>query len=159
MWVLWAAIQILQFFITWINEPSQINTPHYWLFWFSVKYAEFIDPMEENGNCKYSCTFLFLIVQPTRCTIFSDLFYFVIALYTFRTVLPSIIRSLKTVHTASGVCQTDFCWLLASRNEMELQFRFIPTSKQSPESVWHIPDAVCTVLRLLMMDGKTIRNV
>jgi len=29
--VLWAAIQILQSFITWIDEPSQINTP----FWFS----------------------------------------------------------------------------------------------------------------------------
>lgn len=26
--LLWAAIQILQSFITWINEPSQINTPH-----------------------------------------------------------------------------------------------------------------------------------
>jgi len=33
--VLWAAIQILQSFITWINEQSQINTPHYWPFWFS----------------------------------------------------------------------------------------------------------------------------
>jgi len=33
--VLWVAIQILQSFITWINEPSQINTPHYWLLWFS----------------------------------------------------------------------------------------------------------------------------
>ena len=29
--VLWAAIQIVQSFITWINEPSQISTPHYWL--------------------------------------------------------------------------------------------------------------------------------
>ena len=27
--LLWTAIQILQFFITWINEPSHINTPHY----------------------------------------------------------------------------------------------------------------------------------
>jgi len=33
--VLWAAIQILQSFITWINVPSQINTPHYCSFWFS----------------------------------------------------------------------------------------------------------------------------
>jgi len=37
----------------------------------------------------------------------SNLFYFVVALYMFRTVFPSIIRSLKTVHTASGICQTD----------------------------------------------------
>jgi len=27
--LLCTAIQIVQFFITWINEPSQINTPHY----------------------------------------------------------------------------------------------------------------------------------
>jgi len=33
--VLWAAIQILQSFIIWINEPSQINTSHYWPFWFN----------------------------------------------------------------------------------------------------------------------------
>ena len=34
-----------------------------------------------------------------------------------------------------------FCWLLASGNEM---FHLVPVSKQSAESVWHIPDAVCT---------------
>ena len=28
-----------------------------------------------------------------------------VTLYMFRTVLPSIIRSLKTVHIATGVCQ------------------------------------------------------
>ena len=27
--LLWTATQILQFFITWISEPSQIKTPHY----------------------------------------------------------------------------------------------------------------------------------
>ena len=50
--VLWAAIQILQSFITWVSELSQISSPHCWPFWFSVKYAELVDPMEENGNCK-----------------------------------------------------------------------------------------------------------
>jgi len=30
-----AAMQILQSFITWSKEPSQINTPHYCTFWFS----------------------------------------------------------------------------------------------------------------------------
>jgi len=54
--MLWAAIQVLQSFITWINEPSQINTPHYWPFWFPVQYAKLVDPMEENGNSKWSCT-------------------------------------------------------------------------------------------------------
>jgi len=33
------------------------------------------------------------IVKPTRCTSFSNLFYFVVALYMFWRVLPSIIRS------------------------------------------------------------------
>ena len=47
----------------------------------------------------------------------SNLFYFVVALYMFRTVFPSIIRSLKTVHTASGICQTDSvdCLLVGTR--------------------------------------------
>ena len=35
------------------------------------------------------------IVKPTMCTSFSNLFYFLVALYMFRTVFPSIIRSLK----------------------------------------------------------------
>ena len=35
------------------------------------------------------------IVEPTRCISFSNLFYFVVALYIFRTVFPSIIMSLR----------------------------------------------------------------
>jgi len=38
----------------------------------------------------YTCT-----VQPTRCINLSNLFYFVVAVYMFRTVFPSIIRSLR----------------------------------------------------------------
>jgi hypothetical protein len=45
--VLLAAIQMLQSFMTWINEPSQINT-HIG----SVQYAVPVDCMEENGNSK-----------------------------------------------------------------------------------------------------------
>jgi hypothetical protein len=37
----------------------------------------------------------FSVVKPTRCTSFSNLFYFVVALYMFRAVFPSIIRSLR----------------------------------------------------------------
>jgi len=34
--------------------------------------------------------------------------YFIgVTLYMFRTVVPSIIRSYKTEHTATGMCQTD----------------------------------------------------
>jgi hypothetical protein len=38
---------------------------------------------------------VFSIVKPMRCTSFTNLFYFVVALYVFRTVFPSIIRSLR----------------------------------------------------------------
>jgi len=47
------------------------------------------------------------VVKPTRCTNVSNLFYFGMTLYMFRTVFPSIIRSSKTVHTATGICQTE----------------------------------------------------
>jgi len=48
------------------------------------------------------------------------------------------------VHTASGICQTDSadCLLVGIR----WNFHLVPASKQSAESVWHIPDALCTVL-------------
>ena len=55
-------------------------------------------------------------------------------LYMFRVVSPPIIRSSRTVHTASGMCQA--CLLL-------------------PLAV----DAVCTVLELLMVGGVTPRNM
>jgi len=40
-------------------------------------------------------TFYISIAKPTRCTSFSNLFHFIVALYMFRTVFPSIIRSLR----------------------------------------------------------------
>jgi len=33
------------------------------------------------------------------------------------------------------------------------------TTSSSSKQVWHIPDAVCTVLELQMMDGETVPNV
>jgi len=43
------------------------------------------------------------IVKPTRCTNFSNIFYFGITLYMFRMVFPSIVRSSR-LHTATGLC-------------------------------------------------------
>jgi len=63
----------------------------------------------------------------------------------FRTVFPSIIRSLR-LYIQHQVYVIQVLWLLASGNEMEPQFHIVPARKQSAESVWHIPDAVCTVL-------------
>jgi len=65
------------------------------------------------------------IVKPTRCTNVSNLFYFGMTLYMFRTVFLSIIRS--------------------SRLYIQQQ-AFVKQSKQTAVSVWHIPTAVCTVL-------------
>jgi hypothetical protein len=31
--------------------------------------------------------------------------------------------------------------------------------KNCTQNIWHVPDAVCTVLELLMMGGKTARNM
>jgi hypothetical protein len=41
----------------------------------------------------FNLRFITSIVQPTRCTSFSNLFYFEIKLYLFRTVISFIIRS------------------------------------------------------------------
>jgi hypothetical protein len=50
----------------------------------------------------------------------------------FRTVFPSIIRSLR-LYTQHQVYVMQVLWLLASGNEMELQFHLVPASKQSAE--------------------------
>jgi hypothetical protein len=60
-----------------------------------------------KSNELFKCKVLYLsTVNPTRCTNPSNLFYFGITLYMFRTVFPSVIRSFKTVHTATGVGKT-----------------------------------------------------
>jgi len=68
------------------------------------------------------------VVKPTRCTNVSNLFYFGMALYMFRTVFPSIISSSRLYIQQPY----RYCCLLAS--------------KQTAVSVWHVPVAVCTVL-------------
>ena len=61
----------------------------------------------------------------------SNLFYFGTTLYMFRTVVPSIIRSLR-MYIQHQVYVIQVLWLLASGNEMER------SSQQ--------PDAACTFL-------------
>jgi len=65
-------------------------------------------------------------------------------LYKFQAVSPSIIRSSKTVYTASGVCQ-------AATASVGESTHASGSSKQAR----HIPDAVFTVFELLMMDEET----
>jgi hypothetical protein len=54
------------------------------------------------------------------------LFYFVVALYMFRTVFPSIIRSL-ILYIQQKVYVIHVLWLLTSGNEME---HLVSASKQ-----------------------------
>jgi len=56
-----------------------------------------------------------------------SLIYFIgVTLYMFRTVFPSIIRSWKTVHTATGIRQTDTadCLLAGSPLASSQQYLF-----------------------------------
>jgi len=62
-------------------------------------------------------------------------------LYMFRAVSPPIIRSPNTLQRVSGMCQAYLLLLLA-------------VAASNPG-----PDAVCTVLELLMMGGETARNM
>ena len=84
----------------------------------------------------------FPIVKTNQICNISNLFYFGTTLYMFRTVSPSIIRNLR-LYIQHQVYVIQVLWLFASGNEME---HLVLTSKQSTESLWHVPDAVCTVL-------------
>jgi hypothetical protein len=62
-------------------------------------------------------------------------------LYMFRTDLLSIIRSPNTVLTANGICHASYVDCLLA------------------DSQHNIPFVVNTVLRLLMMDSKSVPNI
>jgi len=65
----------------------------------------------------------------------------------FRTDLLSIIWSLYTVFTAIGICHTSMLTVCKRQlADVNILVREIPT-------------AVNTVLRLLMMDSKSVRNM
>ena len=85
------------------------------------------------------CIVIYFYSKTNQMNNIWNLFYFGTTLYMFRTVFPSIIRSLRLYiqhHTIQVL------WLFASGNEME---HLVTASKQPAEPVWHIPDAVCTV--------------
>jgi hypothetical protein len=58
------------------------------------------------------------IVKPTRCTI-SQIYFFLTTLYMFRTVCPSIIRSLK-LYIQHQVYVIEILWLFASKQPQNL---------------------------------------
>jgi hypothetical protein len=66
-------------------------------------------------------------------------------LYMLRAVSPPIIRSSRTLHTASSTCKA--CLLLTAS---------VVESERKPGTY---QNAVCTVLELLMMGGENARNM
>ena len=57
-------------------------------------------------------------VKPTRCTNVSNSFYCGMTIYMFRTVFQVHHQQFKTVHSATGICQTDTAvCLLAIRQQ------------------------------------------
>ena len=77
------------------------------------------------------------IVKPTRCTNVSNLFYFGMTFYMFRTVFPSIIGSSRLY--IQQQTDTADCLLASSQ-------QYLFASKQTAVSVWHMPVVVCTIL-------------
>jgi hypothetical protein len=74
----------------------------------------------------------------------SNLFYFGITLYVFRTVSPSVTRSLR-VYIQHQVYVIQVLWLFASGNEMEL----VPASKQ-PQNLYDIYLMLYAVCHLVL---------
>jgi hypothetical protein len=74
-------------------------------------------------------------------------------LYMFRIYLLSSIGSLITVFTATGIIHTSYVDCLLARSGWPRWQTVKVTS-----TVWQIPVAVNTVLRLLMMNSKYVRN-
>jgi hypothetical protein len=58
-------------------------------------------------------------------------------------------QELKTVHTASGICQACLLAATASVGDLELTH-----ASGSSKQAGHTPYAVCTVFELLMMGGE-----
>ena len=79
------------------------------------------------------CIVIYFYSKTNQMQNISNLFYFGTTLYMFWTVSPSIIRSLR---------------LYIQHHTIQVLW----------EPAWHIPDAVRS-LRLLMMDGETVRNM
>ena len=72
------------------------------------------------------CNVIYFYSKTNQMHNISNLFYFETAFYMFRTVSPSIIRSLR-LYVKHQVYVIQVLWLLARGNEMEL---LVPASKQ-----------------------------
>ena len=74
-----------------------------------------------------------------------------------RTVFPSIIRRSR-LHIQQQACVKQLLLLVASVDEMELSYISSPLVASSSSCLTHACCCMCS-LELLMMDGKTVRNL
>ena len=90
-----------------------------------------------------TCTDIISIVKPTRCTIVSNLIYFGMTFYVFRTVFPAIIRSSRLYIQQHAYVK-----------------QILPTACKQADCSICLTYACCCMysLELLMMDGKTMWN-
>ena len=141
--VLWIAVQIVQSFITWIHEPSQINTVQHFS---SLKYAELVAPMEENGNSKQSCTystyfFIFLTMKKTSHKLFqqkwqNDTFVGQIVFVTMKAVklINLLAPELIFLILAHPIYKM---WIIQEPNTLEL-WNKLHFEEKKMESIYHI---------------------
>jgi hypothetical protein len=89
-------------------------------------------------------------VQPIRCNVFSIYLFLYIALHVSGGSSAHH-QEYKIVHTTSGIVKP-IILPAAIVDVMELEFHL---NHDSSSIGLKIPDAVCTVFVLLMMDGET----
>ena len=101
--------------------------------------CESADQCQVNLTFVGTCIVIYFYSKTNQIHNISNLFYFGTTLYMFRTLSPSIIGSLR-LYVQHKVYVIQVLWLLASGNEMERSSISFP-------------------LRLLMMDGQTVRSM
>jgi hypothetical protein len=106
----------------WFTVPmSYISAEHATHFYYKYEQVYVIVFHTRNiCNC---------IVKPTRCTSFSNLFYFGITLYMFWMVVQYIIRSSR-LYIQQQVYVKQILYLFASGNEMELSSISFPLASK-----------------------------
>jgi hypothetical protein len=98
----------------------------------------------------YKRLYTISIAKTTRCTSYSNYLFLQDTVHV-PDGLSVHHQELKTVHTATGICQAG----TASGDEMERQFHLVPVSSIC------LTYACCCMysLELLMVDEKTVRNM
>jgi hypothetical protein len=134
-----------------MRDATKILVGKIWKWYWKIRCENDIimDIQKRQNTCMY------LYSKTYNSHNISILFYFGTTLYIFRTVYPSIIRSLR-LYIQHQVYVIQVLWLLVSRKGMELNP--VPASNPS-QNLYNIYLMLYYCLLLLMMDGKDVRNM